>query len=337
MPISVTIPARQPEIKKQEVPAFEFTFKNQSQIKEGDTVVFSFWNKKDESTACYGGIGKISEILSLNNRRFYVKVQDYRFFEHRVSVMLPNGKYVEQLGDSTAADIQFPGKGYQIRTISQESLDYIINTGGIQHLPQKPSTEDIEFFESELRDAIRSYYVDKEKAAIYLVERLSASIGRAMSVTESHSYSSDCNFYNASVPTAEKIAALKSYLQYMKMSYSYKPILVMALMQSGKPGVVSIEKATRFFRKYYADRREQGLTPEKRRCIYLREDVTDKQIAANLVSNPVKALCESGFFFFNEKEQIFSLSPEIWPFLDKGNKATITKICKQRLKEYYSE
>lgn len=170
-----------------------------------------------------------------------------------------------------------------------------------------------------------------------MVERLSASIGRAMSVTESHSYSSDCNFYNASVPTAEKIAALKSYLQYMKMSYSYKPILVMALMQSGKPGVVSIEKATRFFRKYYADRREQGLTPEKRRCIYLREDVTDKQIAANLVSNPVKALCESGFFFFNEKEQIFSLSPEIWPFLDKGNKAAITKICKQRLKEYYSE
>lgn len=162
-------------------------------------------------------------------------------------------------------------------------------------------------------------------------------LGRAMSVTESHSYSSDCNFYNASVPTAEKIAALKSYLQNMKMSYSYKPILVMALMQSGKPGVVSIEKATRFFRKYYADRREQGLTPEKRRCIYLREDVSDKQIAANLVSNPVKALCESGFFFFNEKEQIFSLSPEIWPFLDKGNKAAITKICKQRLKEYYSE
>ena len=52
MPISVTIPARQPEIKKQEVPAFEFTIKNQSQIKEGDTVVFSFWNKKDESAAC---------------------------------------------------------------------------------------------------------------------------------------------------------------------------------------------------------------------------------------------------------------------------------------------
>lgn len=41
MPISVTIPARQPEIKKQEVPAFEFTIKNQSLIKEGDTVVFS--------------------------------------------------------------------------------------------------------------------------------------------------------------------------------------------------------------------------------------------------------------------------------------------------------
>lgn len=163
MLISVTIPARQPEIKKQEVPAFEFTIKNQSQIKEGDTVVFSFWNKKDEFAACYGGIGKISEILSLNNRRFYVKVQDYRFFEHRVSVMLPNGKYVEQLGDPTAADIQFPGKGYQIRTISQESLDYIINTGGIQHLPQKPSTEDIEFFESELYQQAEAFKLAYER------------------------------------------------------------------------------------------------------------------------------------------------------------------------------
>lgn len=71
--------ARQPEIKKKEIPVFEFTIKSKSLVKEGDIAVFCFWNKKDESAACYGGIGRISEVLSLNNRRFYVKVQDYRY------------------------------------------------------------------------------------------------------------------------------------------------------------------------------------------------------------------------------------------------------------------
>lgn len=337
MPISVTIPARQPDIKKQEVPVFEFTPKSQSLIKEGDTVVFSFWNKKDESTACYGGIGKISEILSLNNRRFYVKVQDYRFFEHTVSVTLPDGRYVEQLGDHTFTEVQFSGKAYQIRTISQNALDSIINTGGTQHLPKKESTEDIAFFEAELRDAVRSYYVDKEKAAVYLIERLAASIGRATSIVERYPDQSYCNLYTASVPVLERIAALKSYLQSMKMSYSYNPVLVMALLHSGKNGTICIEKATHYFRKYYAERRAQGFPAERRRSIYLREDVTDKQIAANLINIPVRSLCESGFFFFGEKKQILYLSPEIWKSLDRAAKSAVTKICKQRLKEYYSE
>ncbi len=40
-------------------------------------------------------------------------------------------------------------------------------------------------------------------------------------------------------------------------------------------------------------------------CIYLRDDVTDAQIIANLLSNPVKALIESGFFFYNEDSHVF--------------------------------
>lgn len=337
MPIAVTLMARRPENQKKEVPVFEFTFKSQPLVKEGDIAVFCFWNKKDESAACYGGIGKVSEILSLNNRRFYVKVQDYRYFEDNVSVTLPDGRYVEQLGNQTITDNQLSNKAHQIRTISQKALDYIINVGGIQRLPEKENTEDIEFLDSELRDAVRSYYVDKEKTAIYLIERLAASIGRATSIAERNPDCSYCNLYFASVPALERLTALKSYLQNMRMPYSYNPVLAMALLHSGKNGAISIEKAIQYFRKYYADRRVQGLPAERRRSIYLREDVTDKQIAANLINIPVKSLCESGFFFFDEKKQILYLSPEIWQSLDRAAKSAVTKICKQRLKEYYSE
>ena len=123
----------------------------------------------------------------------------------------------------------------------------------------------------------------------------------------------------------------------MKMSYSYKPVLILALLHTGKNGTVAIEKAAQYFYDFYEERRRQGLPAEKKRCIYLRDDVTQKQIMANLVSNPVKALCESDFFFFNEQSQVLSMSPEIWSVLDRGSKAMLTRICRQRLKEYYAD
>lgn len=124
----------------------------------------------------------------------------------------------------------------------------------------------------------------------------------------------------------------------MKLSYSYKPILILALLYSGNEnGCISAEKAATYFREYDSGRKLQGLVIEKKRCIYLRDDVTDKQIVANLLANPVKALVESGYFFYNEETHAFSISPDIWSVIDRSNKATITRICRQRLRDYYED
>lgn len=128
--------------------------------------------------------------------------------------------------------------------------------------------EDVEFYESELRNAVRSYYVDKEKTAICSIERLAARIGRATSIAERHSDHSYCNLYIASTTVFERIAALKNYLQSMRMVYSYNPVLVMALLHSGKNGAVSIEKAAQYFWKYYADRRLQGY-PQREDAVFI--------------------------------------------------------------------
>lgn len=124
----------------------------------------------------------------------------------------------------------------------------------------------------------------------------------------------------------------------MRMSYSYKPILILALLHAGdRDGCISIENAAVYFREYYSNRKAQGLAIEKKQCIYLRDDVTDAQIIANLLSNPVKALIESGFFFYNEDSHVFSVSPDIWSKIDISNKAAITRICCQKLKDYYKD
>ena len=136
----------------------------------------------------------------------------------------------------------------------------------------------------------------------------------------------------------QKLSRLLDYCKTMRMSYSYKPILILALLHYGdRDGCISIENAAVYFREYYSNRKAQGLAIEKKQCIYLRDDVTDAQIIANLLSNPVKALIESGFFFYNEDSHVFSVSPDIWSTIDRSNKAAITRICRQKLKDYYKD
>lgn len=124
----------------------------------------------------------------------------------------------------------------------------------------------------------------------------------------------------------------------MRMSYSYKPLLILALLHAGnKEGAVSIRDAAEYFHNFYRDRKAKGLQAEKKKCIYLRDDVTMDQIMANLIANPVKALVASGYFFYNEEDQVLSVSPEIWSAMNRGKKSSLTRICKQKLQEYYSE
>lgn len=140
------------------------------------------------------------------------------------------------------------------------------------------------------------------------------------------------------VSQVEKLSRLLDYCKTMRMSYSYKPILILALLHYGdQDGCISIENAAVYFREYYSNRKAQGLAIEKKQCIYLRDDVTDAQIIANLLSNPVKALIESGFFFYNEDSHVFSVSPDIWSTIDRSNKAAIMRICRQKLKDYYKD
>lgn len=145
-------------------------------------------------------------------------------------------------------------------------------------------------------------------------------------------------FQNA--PGTDKWIVLHSLgiTTHNKVIYSYKPILILALLHYGdRDGCISIENAAVYFREYYSNRKAQGLAIEKKQCIYLRDDVTDAQIIANLLSNPVKALIESGFFFYNEDAHVFSVSPDIWSTIDISNKAAITRICRQKLKDYYKD
>ena len=222
--------------------------------------------------------------------------------------------------------------------MSQEAYDYILKAAGIQLSSEPVHQDSIDVLKDKLKLAVRDFYVEGNSSAIHRIESLASAIGRATSTSGKENEHTKSSRYSPTVSQVEKLSRLLDYCKTMRMSYSYKPILILALLHYGdRDGCISIENAAVYFREYYSNRKAQGLAIEKKQCIYLRDDVTDAQIIANLLSNPVKALIESGFFFYNEDAHVFSVSPDIWSTIDISNKAAITRICRQKLKDYYKD
>ena len=311
--------------------SYHYPKKYRNQIHEGDIFVYYQGNRFEREHRYYFGVGTIGEILTTDGENYYAKLLNCQRFENKVPIYLPNGGYIEQLCYDTVRNSIIPPWQSSIRPLSQEAFDYILNAAGVQTAPQK--AESISSLQDKLKNAVRDYFVGSNLAAIHRIESIAAAIGRATNV----SAEKERTPYMPSKTPAEKLAELLEYCREMKMSYSYKPVLILALLHGGKNGKIFIEKAADHVKSYYDDRKAQGLKAEKKQCIYLRDDVTKQQIIANLVTNPVKALCDTGFFFYNENNQIFSLSPELWNALDRGSKSMITRICRQRLHDYYCD
>ncbi len=129
---------------------------------------------------------------------------------------------------------------------------------------------------------------------------------------------------------------LKAYCMNMKMSYSYKPILIMAMLSaSDKNWEIHIFEAAEYIKAFYRSRRDRGLQVERKKCIYQNPGVTIDQIISNLIANPVKALIESGYFEYNSENGVFSLVNDIKKMMTTKSASDLFDICNQRLTQYY--
>lgn len=78
-------------------------------------------------------------------------------------------------------------------------------------------------------------------------------------------------------------------IRQMDMSYSYKPVLIKAVVQyADEKGRVKLEDIVAYFKNYYEGRRAVGLLVEKLRSIFTRSDYTDKEAERNILANPFK-------------------------------------------------
>ena len=124
----------------------------------------------------------------------------------------------------------------------------------------------------------------------------------------------------------------------MSMSYSYKPVLIKAiLLYANDKGQIKLSDIVAYFKEYYETRKRQGLIAEKANSLYMRDDYTEKESERNILSNPFKRFEDMNMIHHTNTLGIIEVDRTIWKHLSKDEKAEIERVCDEKLSGYYEQ
>ena len=125
-------------------------------------------------------------------------------------------------------------------------------------------------------------------------------------------------------------------IRQMDMSYSYKPVLIKAiLLYADEKGRVKLDDTVSYFCSYYEGRRTAGLAVDKKNSIFAKGGYTAKEAERNILSNPFKRFEDMQMLHHTKTLGIVQVDESVWKKLRKEEKAEIEKICDEKLEQYY--
>ena len=126
-------------------------------------------------------------------------------------------------------------------------------------------------------------------------------------------------------------------VRQMDMSYSYKPVLLKAVLQfADDKGRVKLSDIVTYFREFYESRRAAGLVVEKANSIYAKGGYTDAQAQRNILSNPFKRFEDMQMLHHTKTLGVIQVDESVWKKLTRDEKQEIERICDEKLEQYYS-
>ena len=125
-------------------------------------------------------------------------------------------------------------------------------------------------------------------------------------------------------------------VEQMDMSYSYKPVLLKAILKhADKSGRVKIDDMVVYFKSFYESRRDSGLIVEKANSIFAKGGYTDKEAERNILSNPFKRFEDMDILRHTKTLGIIEVDSSVWKKLTNEDKTKIAAICEEKLCAYY--
>ena len=134
-------------------------------------------------------------------------------------------------------------------------------------------------------------------------------------------------------PTIE--TPLVNYCKSMRIQYSYKPILILAMLNTASVGgKASLSEIVHYFIAFYLDRIKCGLVAEKEDSIFSKGEVSFAEAKQNIVNNAVRVLAKDGIIDHNN-ESIRFTSSVLPDYIH--NKTKLVCICNKLIEDYYEK
>ena len=138
------------------------------------------------------------------------------------------------------------------------------------------------------------------------------------------------------IDDSNRKALFMDMIRQMDMSYSYKPVLIKAILKyADSKGRVKLEDIASYFRAFFDDRRKNSLPVEKAKSVYLNPDITDKEIIRNILVYPYKRFEDMGMMHHTRTLGIIQVDENVWKRLTDEEKVEIIDVCNRKLEEYF--
>lgn len=126
-------------------------------------------------------------------------------------------------------------------------------------------------------------------------------------------------------------------IDIMDMSYSYKPVLLKAILEHmDEKGRVKVDDIVDYFIYFYEERRERGVPIEKKNSIYYKGNCTRKDVERNIFSNPFKRFEDMRFMKRSKDLEYVEFNRHIFQKLTERDVKWIISQCSKGLAEYYN-
>jgi len=132
---------------------------------------------------------------------------------------------------------------------------------------------------------------------------------------------------------------LFKFVQQMDKRYSYKPVLLLGLLQlADDSGRVNVPELVQFFKQFYTQRLEQGQVVEQPTSRMAQvADLTDSDIERIMLSMPLEKFERRKFIRRQKELTQLKFNPILWRQLTPVDRETIQHIAQSAINHYYHQ
>lgn len=129
------------------------------------------------------------------------------------------------------------------------------------------------------------------------------------------------------------VKAFDRELHKMAMNYSYKPLLILSLLDSDRFSA-PIDEITGFYLSYYRKRAQKGQIIEKEDSAFVRNADNFKVVKRTILTYPVSVLAKKAFIIYEKETGTVRLNEMLIAYVG-ANREEIRQQCYELLEKYY--